>query len=319
MTFRQTIARLAVLVLAAVGTVAAAQDSVDTPVYPLEYRTDPVLLVASYYNAIALGDYARAYSYWESAPKNAALAEFAAGYADTEQVAAYLGVPVSEDPGAGNVFARVPTLLVAKHTDGTTHVYSGCVNTHKTNVPVGDATTPDPNWHLREAAFAEVSTFDLGLLATVCADAVPAPSPFDVINSPVNVLASYYDAIELGDYARAYSYWESAPNGASLADFAAGFADTVTADVIIRADAYMDGAAGSIYASVPVLMTATTTDNEVQHFAGCFIMRHSNVPVGDATEPSPDWRLFSADLTETNDISDGLALLNGACLSAVEG
>ena len=71
------------LLLAALVPTASAQavtvvpPSTQRPL-PLDFRADPVLAVASYYNAIALGEFDRAYGYWENGPVDGAtLAEFA--------------------------------------------------------------------------------------------------------------------------------------------------------------------------------------------------------------------------------------------------
>lgn len=307
---------LTVLVMLALSLSAASAAQFN--VYVFEFRTDPVLAVASYYNVLNAGDYARAYNYWENVPNNATLAQFTAGFADTERVAAYMGAPVMEDAGAGNVYAQVPVLVAAAHTDGSLHNFTGCITVHRSNVPVGDATEPDPNWSLNRADVTEVADFDFALLETACPDAAPVMSPFTAINTPLSAIAAYYDAVNLKDYARAYAYWPQAPDNATLAQFTSGFADTKHVSLIIRADGLADGAAGSSYVSLPVLLRTTHNDDKIAYYGGCFTTRHSNVPVGDATEPSPDWHLFDADLTLQPDVHDGFALLDGACFEEVE-
>jgi hypothetical protein len=288
------------------------------PPLPLDFRTDPVLAVASYYNAIALGEYDRAYGYWENGPLDGAtLAEFAAGYVSTIRVAAFMAAPVFEDFGAGNGFAQVPVLLTAEHTDGSRHNYAGCITVHKSNVPVGDATEPDPNWYLRDAEISAVADFDLALLDTACeAPPVEALDVYTAQYSPIQVLAAYASAITNQNYARAYSYWETPPDNVTLAQFEAGFADTAAASLIVRADAFIGGAAGSTYASIPALLTATDLNGDKTFFGGCYVARQSNVPVGDATEPAPEWWLYSADVAELDPaaLQDPIALLDGACL-----
>lgn len=314
---------ISVLLLAALVPVAVAQTVTVVPPplqrpLPLDFRADPVLAVASYYNAIALGEYDRAYGYWEDGPLDGStLAEFAAGYVSTIRVAAFMAAPVFADFGAGNGFAQVPVLVTAEHSDGSRHNYAGCITVHKSNVPVGDATKPDPNWYLRDAGISEVADFDLTLLDTVC-----EPSPVEALEiytaqfSPVQVLAAYANAITNRDYTRAYGYWETPPHNATLEQFKAGYADTDTVSVVVRADAFIGGAAGSTYASVPVLLTATDLNGDKTFFGGCYVTRHSNVPVGDAVEPAPEWWLYSADVAELEPaaLQDPIALLDSACL-----
>ncbi len=43
-----------------------------------------------------------------------------------------------------------------------------------------------------------------------------ATAAYDDRSDPTRLLASYYDAINSRDFARASGYWETAPNGASL-------------------------------------------------------------------------------------------------------
>jgi hypothetical protein len=325
MTLRFLTSRVPVLafllLLSARVPVASAQTAVpppEQPPLPLEFRTDPVLAVASYYNAIALGEYDRAYSYWEDGPVDGStLAEFSAGYVSTIRVAAFMAAPVFEGVAAGSSFAQVPVLVTAEHVDGARHNYAGCVTVHKANVPVGDATQPDPNWSLRDADISEVADFDLTLLDTVCEP--PPDEALDVYtarNSPIEVLGAYINAITNQNYARAYSYWELPPDNATLEQFSAGYADTAAVSLVVRADAFTGGAAGSMYASIPVLLTATDFEGDKTFFGGCYVTRHSNVPVGDATAPTPEWWLYSADVTELEPtaLQDPIALLDGACL-----
>jgi hypothetical protein len=307
---------LIVLALAALTVPAAAQDQPVPPLTPapLDVRTDPVLAVASYYNAIALGDYERAYSYWESPPSGATLADFEAGFADTERVAAYFALPVVPEFGAGNGFAQVPVLLAAEHTDGSRHNFTGCLTVHKVNVPVGNATEPDPNWHLQTAAMLEVADFDFALLDQACDPETNERTGLLMQSSPIDLLASYAEAITVGNYSLAYALWDNPPEP-SLETFEQGFADTVSASVIVRDGIMVEGTAGSTYASIPALLVATHTDGGRSYFGGCYVARRSNVPIGMETEPSPDWWFFDAQVAELDlaALQDPFARLDNAC------
>ena len=61
----------------------------------------------------------------------------------------------------------------------------------------------------------------------------------------------------------------------------------------------------SIYTDMPTVITATN-NGVSQFFAGCFVGRKSNVPVGDATDPDPNWRFFDAELVVVDDLQAGL-------------
>jgi hypothetical protein len=299
-------------------TLTAAAQGTEAGLPRYEYRTDPVLLVASYYNAINLQDYARAFSYWDTPPAGTpTLDTFAQGFADTARIAAFAKVPVFVDAGAGNLFASIPMLLVAQQTDGSVQVYSACFTAHKSNVPIGSATEPDPNWSLRNAQVAPSPRFDLAQLNDACPDTPPLGITNENLTSPVNLLTSYFGAIEQKDYARAFGYWETPPTGTpTLESFAQGFADTQDVSLILRLDVTEEGAAGSIYSSLPALVTSTLSNGTVQNFAGCYVARLVNVPVGDATEPDPNWHLNSAQVTALQTLPEGMRLLEGVCDNA---
>ena len=81
----------------------------------------------------------------------------------------------------------------------------------------------------------------------------------DMRDHPVHLVASYYNAIALGDYARAYGYWRegNVPRGATLAQFAAGFADVQTVRVLTRLPVRGGAAAGTAHVDVPVVVLTT--------------------------------------------------------------
>jgi hypothetical protein len=307
--------RLPVMVLALLALTvfgALAQQATPDTLTEFEFRTDPVLQVASYYNAINLGDYERAYSYWENPPQGATLAQFEAGFAETERVAAFAWLPVMQDAGAGNLYAQVPLLLVADQTNGNQRIYAGCITTHKVNVPEGDATEPDPNWRLNDSSIAEVNDFDLALLQNVCDQTIGLADAVENLTSPVGLLTSYFSAIVNHEYDRAYSYWETPPNP-TLADFIQGFAETGDVSLVLRLDISAGGAAGSTYASLPAMVTAAQTDGAIQYYAGCYVTRKSNVPVGNATEPDPNWRFYDSNVNAVSYNGGSMSLLAGVC------
>jgi len=52
--------------------------------------------------------------------------DFARGYADTASMRLIVESPTFLDAGAGNLHARVPTVLGASHCDGSQHLFVGC-------------------------------------------------------------------------------------------------------------------------------------------------------------------------------------------------
>jgi hypothetical protein len=128
------------------------------------------------------------------------------------------------------------------------------------------------------------------------------------------VLQAYEQAIDEGNYPRAYTYWES--NGTasqqSYTVFVQGFTttDSVT---LATGQARTNAAAGSVYAEVPVVVFPQQRDGSRESFCGTYRLRRANVPPFDMF----GWRINSAATLQTPTIEPGSdtvqQLLNGRC------
>ncbi len=291
---------------------AAAQAAVQSEdAVPYASQSDPIALLTSYYNAINLQDYARAYAYWRNPPYEQTFEQFAAGFASTEHVEVVARLPVIVGATAGSLYASIPVMLFVEASDNATPPhYIACFTAWKSNVASGNANQPDPNWYLHSAEVYSVAITNLELVDNVCAPGAGfAPSQL----SPEFALVSYYAMIQGGEYARAYAYWETPPNGQSLEDFASGFANVAAVKLYVRLAGLVEGAAGSSYATVPALLNVTRISGDPQWFTGCFVLRRANVPVGDATAPDPNWYLYDAELEEMFAADFALRTLLTAC------
>ena len=123
----------------------------------------------------------------------------------------------------------------------------------------------------------------LGVVLLAQADNGP-----DEHNDPITTLASYYDAINARDYRRAYSFWESPQS--SFERFTAGFADTDRVRLLVEPPARHEGAAGSLYAEITTIIVATTRAGNERVFAGCYVLRKSNVQ-------DQGWHIYRADIS----------------------
>jgi hypothetical protein len=94
-------------------------------------------------------------------------------------------------------------------------------------------------------------------------------------SSPEAVVTSFYNAINRGEFARAYSYYQEGEGVGDYNEFVTGYADTVHVEVTTRA-ATSEGAAGSIYYTLPVAIDARETDGRHAGFAGCYTLRLVN-------------------------------------------
>ena len=125
------------------------------------------------------------------------------------------------------------------------------------------STAERPRFHRLAAAF----------LILAAAPALADEPPFrDDRSDPAAIVASLYDALNRHEYARAWIYFGDPRPVADYAAFVAGYAGTER--IALRTGAVTtEGAAGSIYGSVPVAIAATGTDGATRVFAGCYTTR----------------------------------------------
>ena len=115
-------------------------------------------------------------------------------------------------------------------------------------------------------------------------------------SSPESVISSYYNAISRAEYARAYSYF-----GADFAPgydrWAEGYADTSQVEVSFGRPA-QEGAAGSIYWTLPVRLDVTTVDARDSYFTGCYTLRLSQP--ANQSPPFQPLHIVSGNLREVD-------------------
>lgn len=127
----------------------------------------------------------------------------------------------------------------------------------------------------------------------------PAPPAEPAPADAAAVVGAYYDAINRGDFARAYALWSDngRATGKSLEQFAAGFAPVTGVAVELHAPGPIDATAGTHYIEVPVTATATHRDGSLHRYTGKYVLRRAVV---DGTTPEQrQWRIASADLADT--------------------
>lgn len=112
--------------------------------------------------------------------------------------------------------------------------------------------------------------------------AVPALSPpaaaqpdaayIDDRSNPAALIRSLYSAINRHEYARAWDYFGETKPAADFESFAKGYEGTVSVDVE-TGGVLEEGAAGSIYYTLPVAIRAGQEDGSQKVFAGCYTLR----------------------------------------------
>ena len=120
-----------------------------------------------------------------------------------------------------------------------------------------------------------------------------AQSASSTAEDAVQLIRNYYRWINQKKYQGAFNIWEKredgyAVNGQSFDNFAGGFSDTASVSVEFGAPSEIEGAAGSSYIDVPVVILAMTKSGQAQKFAGVYTMRSSNM-AGDRS-----WYIYSA-------------------------
>jgi len=125
---------------------------------------------------------------------------------------------------------------------------------------------------------------------------LPRTTTFDSLGTEgaVAVIRDYYDAIDHGDYERAYRCWGNGgkASGQTFEEFRAGFANTASVAVEIGTPGRIEGAAGSRYIEIPVRITAHTRDGKEQRFDGSYALRRSVVE--GSTPAQRRWHFHSA-------------------------
>jgi hypothetical protein len=132
-------------------------------------------------------------------------------------------------------------------------------------------------------------------LAILLASASPAFAADDYIDDrsgPAALVRSLYNAIDGGEFARAYSYFATPP-AADLETYAQGYATTERVDLTVGVPSE-EGAAGSVYYRIPVVITAFEQGGAQTDFAGCYTLRMANP--GVQTETFEPLKIESGDL-----------------------
>ncbi|UCI05457.1 DUF1176 domain-containing protein [Mesorhizobium sp. B1-1-8] len=116
-------------------------------------------------------------------------------------------------------------------------------------------------------------------VAVVARTAHAADAPYvDDRSSAEAVIRSLYSAINRHEFARAWGYFGDTKPAKDFNSFVKGYDGTDAVEV--KTGAVSDeGAAGSIYFSVPVAIQATDKKGEAKVFAGCYTLRQVNAQI----------------------------------------
>ena len=104
---------------------------------------------------------------------------------------------------------------------------------------------------------------------------IPAENYIDDRSTPSQVVVSYYNALNRGEYLRAYNYWIN-PSGTqgSFSKFASGYKDTSRVDLVFGSIT-SGTSAGLIYYTIPVLLKATAINGVRANWAACYVIHQA--------------------------------------------
>jgi len=106
-------------------------------------------------------------------------------------------------------------------------------------------------------------------------------------NGPADMLTSYFGAINKREYGKAFALWEHPTT--TLEAFSRGYSDTQSVRFLMEQTLRIEGAAGSLFAAVPTIVIARTKKGTERVFAGCYILRKSNIE-----EAPTGWHIHKA-------------------------
>jgi heat shock protein HslJ len=140
--------------------------------------------------------------------------------------------------------------------------------------------------------------------------ATQAQARYEDLTNPVAVLASFYNAVNAGEYDRAYRYWEIPPG--RFEDFVRGYRDTLNVQLIVQPPTHIEGATGSLYVEVPTMIVGRRRDGMERIFAGCYVTRKSNLRADDSPGGGV-WRIYRGRLSPVATSARIPKLLAQAC------
>jgi hypothetical protein len=301
----------------------------------LDNRSNALEVVRSFYNAINLKEYVRAYSYWgvpgEANPSGVQpYPDFEKGYANTASVELSAGPVLSAGAAAGSAYYRVPVLLKATNTGGSAQTFAGCYLVRQSN-PANFGAPPfhpmrfekasikpvNGNGEVNQAIAEGCETNSSGTNSVVTFPPTGNPPAIDASrfvddrSDPAQVLRSFYNAINRKEYVRAYSYWkDSAVSGGQVQpypQFEQGYQTTASVQLAVGKFTG-DPGAGQIYYSVPVALVSHLIGDRVQTFVGCYTL-HQSRPAIFGAPPFVPLGITKGDFKEVPANTDTNALL----------
>lgn len=149
--------------------------------------------------------------------------------------------------------------------------------------PKGASPTPGVTYLIvtnTATATVELPTATSMPLATATATTAPIDIPdyssaayLDDHSTPAALILSYVNAINRHEYLRAYSYWPNPGDALGTLDAFTSSYDSVESETVTLGQVVSEGAAGSIYFTVPVALTDHLSGGGMNKYAICYTLR----------------------------------------------
>lgn len=242
----------------------------------------PADMLSVYYSLINNRDYLTAYNQWVAPPQT--YQSFVAGYGDTSNIAAFFGG--FQPAGVGQLEGGVPSLLIGYRYNGSVAAYRGCYFVRYDASASGMGTWRITGANIEPLEMVPAPETYINYLDYDCYERT-TPSGF--YTTVQQVLVTYYDAINRGDYLRAYNLWVNPPQ--TYQDFVTGFQDT-TEIVLFYGNYQFSGNYATLETGrIPVYLMGYHTDGSVGLYQGCFSVNYN-------AQAAPYWRIAGANLRQ---------------------
>ena len=274
-----------------------------TPTTPPAFNNaGAVQTIVNYYSAIEQQKYDQAYRIWANngAASGLTLEQFTQGLANTVRTDVLIGNLQGRNTSTDNV--TIPVTITAVINDPSVpmlgqrvQVFNG---TYTVQTP-SDGQATATGFVIASASINEVSNPQLP----------PAER-----STPEQLLQSYYNAINQNEFAHAYTLWSNSgvASNQGFAQFQLGFVNTKNVAIALGTP-QVQGAAGSLYADLPIVIVATQQNQMQQTFCGTYTLRRLNVPPFDQL----GWYIERGNIVPTANVLIGSpeanALLDGDC------
>ena len=115
----------------------------------------------------------------------------------------------------------------------------------------------------------------IGLIFTVVflqSSFAQEPVYLDDRSTPKTLIASYFNALNRQEFVRAWGYWDDQIAGTNFEDYVEGFSSVIASEFKMGTPV-SEGAAGSIFTKIPLVVMSVDEDGWKEVYQGCFLTR----------------------------------------------